>query len=134
MRQWCREQAGLGVKIRRSSHVELRQGGQESSAVVEAAVARDRRFQELVATVVHGPGVLPCEVREALIVGAPAPEGLAALASKVAEGGLAVTDLDVRRLLDSGHSEDAVFECVVAVAVAAGWARLRTVEQLLSMP
>jgi hypothetical protein len=96
-----------------------------------AAAGRDRRFEELVAAVVHGPGVLPPRVRESL-VGSAAPEGLAAFAAKVADGGLAVTDDDVAALLAAGYSEDAVFECVVAVAVAAARARLRIVERLLS--
>jgi hypothetical protein len=94
-----------------------------------AAAGRDRRFQELVAAVVHGPGVLPPRVRESLVGGA-APEGLTAFAAKVADGGLTVTDDDVAALLAAGYSEDAVFECVVAVAVAAASARLRIVERL----
>jgi putative intracellular protease/amidase len=39
-----------------------------------AAARRNRRFQELVAAVAHGPGVLPPRVRESL-VGAPHPRG-----------------------------------------------------------
>ncbi|MCD2192070.1 hypothetical protein LQ327_01520 [Actinomycetospora endophytica] len=100
-------------------------------AVLEAAARRDQRFREMVAVVAHGPGVLPPGVRESLIVGTAPPEGLAAFVAKVADGGLAVTDEDVTALLAAGYDEDAVFECVIAVAVAAGGARLRTVEKLL---
>lgn len=91
---------------------------------------RDRRFRELVAAVGDGPGVLPPEVRRALVAGDAPPEGWAAFAAKVADGALAVTDADVAALA-AAHGEDAVFECVVAVAVAAAGARLRTVEALL---
>ena len=102
------------------------------AALRDAAALRDRCFREVVAAVVHGPGALPPGVRESLVVGTAAPEGLATFAAKVAEGGLAVTDGDVAALLAAGYSEDAVFECVVAVSVAAGAVRLRIVEQLLA--
>ncbi|NMO93546.1 hypothetical protein [Actinomycetospora sp. TBRC 11914] len=99
-----------------------------------AAATRDRRFRELVAAVVHGAGVLPVAVRESLVVGTAPPDDLAGLVAKVAGGGLAVTDDDVATLRAAGYSEDAVFECVVAVAVAAGGSRLRAVERLLAEP
>jgi hypothetical protein len=108
-------------------------GGQdEPGDPREAAALRDRRFRELVAAVAHGPGVLPPGVRESLVVGTAPPEGLSDFVAKVADGGLAVTDEDVAALLAAGYTEDAVFECLVAVAVAAGGARLRTVERLLA--
>jgi len=102
--------------------------------LAQAAAARDRRFQDLVAAVLDGPGVLPHEVRKSLAVGgaAPVPEPLARLAAKVADGGLTVTDDDIAALLAAGSDEDAVFECVVAAAVAAGRVRLQTVERLLA--
>ncbi len=102
--------------------------------VTAAAALRDRRFKDLVAAVVHGPGVLPSTVRESLVVGSAPPAALADLAAKVAGGGLAVTDEDVAAVLGAGYGEDAVFECVVAAALAAGAARLRTVERLLAEP
>ena len=46
-------------------------------------------------------------------------------------GGVGVTDGHIRHLLLCGHSEDVVFECVVAAAVGAGVQRLHTVERLL---
>ncbi len=109
----------------------LPDGGPSPEALTEAAALRERRFREVVATIAHGLGVLPSGVRESLVVGAAPPEDLASFVAKVADGGLAVTDEDVAALLAAGYSEDAVFECVVAVSVAAGGGRLRTVERLL---
>jgi hypothetical protein len=97
----------------------------------DVAARRDRCFRDLVAAVVDGPGVLPPEVRAALVAGGAPPEAWAAFAAKVADGGLAVTDDDVAALA-AAHGEDAVFECVVAVAVGAGQVRLRAVEALLA--
>ena len=107
-----------------------RSGREETSPGPGVAALRDRRFRELVAAVVDGPGVLPAEVRAALVAGDAPPGDWAAFAAQVADGGLAVTDDDVAALA-AAHGEDAVFECVVAVAVAAGRARLRAVEALL---
>ena len=102
-----------------------------SPALREAGARRDERFRDLVAAVAHGVGDLPSEVRGALLAGEPPPPEWAAFVAAVAEGGLAVTDADVAELLAAGHGEDAVLECVVAVAVAAAAARLRAVEALL---
>jgi alkylhydroperoxidase family enzyme len=100
----------------------------------QPAATRDRRLEELIAAVVHGPGTLPSTTRRAILTGEPVPGDLARLVAKVADGGLAVTDDDVAALLAGGYGEDAVFECVVAAAVAAGVARLRAVERLLAEP
>lgn len=111
------------------SHIDA---GLSSEVLAEADALRGRRLRELMDAVTCSAGHLPREVRESLLVGgAAAPEGLAAFAAKVADGGLAVTDGDVAALLAAGYTDDAVFECVVTVAVAAGAARLRTVERLL---
>ena len=123
----------MGVNASPADQGGPRPGAEPSLAdLAEAAALRDRRFRELVATVTHGAGVLPSGVRESLVVGTEAPEGLAAFVAKVADGGLAVTDEDVAALLAAGYTQDAVFECVIAVAVAAGGTRLRTVERLLA--
>jgi hypothetical protein len=97
----------------------------------DLAALRERRLRDLVDAVKDGPGVLAPEVRAALVAGDAAPGPWAAFAAEVAEGGLAVTDDEVAALA-AEHGEDAVFECVVAVAVAAGRARLRAVEALLA--
>lgn len=102
-----------------------------SPARREAGARRDERFRDLEAAVAHGVGDLPSEVRGALVAGEEPPREWAAFAAAVAAGGLAVTDADVAALA-AAHGEDAVFECVVAVAVAAAAARLRAVEALLA--
>lgn len=53
------------------------------------------------------------------------------LIEAVRAGGLDVTDEMIQALLDAGHSEDAIFECVVAAAVSSGVQRVRAVEQSL---
>jgi hypothetical protein len=105
--------------------------GHEESPLSDLAALRDRRFRELLAAVADGPGVLAPKVRAALVAGDAAPGAWTAFAAKVADGGLAVTDDEVAALA-AEHGEDAVFECVVAVAVAAGRARLHAVEALLA--
>jgi alkylhydroperoxidase family enzyme len=52
------------------------------------------------------------------------PGSMDALVDKVARHAYKVTDRDVAALRDAGHSEDAIFEVVVAAAVGAGTARL----------
>jgi hypothetical protein len=47
-----------------------------------------------------------------------------ALVDKVARHAYEVTDHDVAELRSAGHSEDAIFEMIVAAAVGAGTARL----------
>ena len=51
-------------------------------------------------------------------------EPLATLMDKVALHAYKVTDTDVRAVVESGVSEDAAFELVVAASVGAGTARL----------
>jgi alkylhydroperoxidase family enzyme len=106
--------------------------GPSPDATATPGALRERCFRDLVAAVVHGPGVLPSGVRESLVVGTAPPGELAGFVAKVADGGLAVSDDDVAQLLRAGYDEDAVFECVVAVAVAAAASRLRTVKRLLA--
>lgn len=92
---------------------------------------RRRRLKELADGVSGEAGVLPCGLRRDLVDGKGIGGDLGALAELVAAGGLEVTDGHIRRLLVSGYSSDAVFECVVAAAVGAGLQRLRAVERLL---
>ncbi len=91
---------------------------------------RRRRLQALADGVSGEAGVLPRGLRRDLVEGKGIGGDLGALA-ELAAGGLEVTDEHVRRLLVSGYSADAVFECVVAAAVGAGLERLRAVERLL---
>lgn len=90
-----------------------------------------RWLNELADRVSSGAGVLPRGVRRGLVSGKGIAGDLGKLAALVAAGGLGVTDEHIQRLLASGYSEDAVFECVVAAAVGAGLERLRVVERVL---
>ncbi|MGH3693515.1 MAG: hypothetical protein ACRDRX_05875 [Pseudonocardiaceae bacterium] len=90
-----------------------------------------RRLRELADRVSGEAGVLPGDLRRDLVDGKGIGGDLGALAELVAAGGLEVTDEHIRRLLVSGYSADAVFECVVATAVGAGLKRLHAVERLL---
>lgn len=92
---------------------------------------RRRRLTELAAGVGGDAGVLPGGLRRDLVNGQGIAGDLGVLAGLVAAGGHEVTDEHIRRLLGSGHSADAVFECVVAAAAGAGLQRLRAVERLL---
>ncbi len=53
-----------------------------------------------------------------------APEGFDRYLDKVRRHAYRVTDEDIQALKDAGHSEDAIFEQTVAVAIAAGLERL----------
>lgn len=90
-----------------------------------------RWLNDLADRVSGDAGVLPRDVRLDLVGGKGMAGDLGELAALVEIGGLGVTDEYIQRLLASGHSEDAVFECVVAAAVGAGSKRLRAVERLL---
>jgi hypothetical protein len=99
--------------------------------VGKMAGLRRRLLKELADGVGRDAGVLPGGLRRDLVNGQGIVGDLGQLAELVAAGGLGVTDEHIRRLLVSGHSADAVFECVVAAAVGAGLARLRAVERLV---
>ena len=53
-----------------------------------------------------------------------APDDFDRYLDKVRRHAYKVTDEDVQALKDAGHSEDAIFEQTVAVAIAAGLERL----------
>jgi len=63
-------------------------------------------------------------LREAARPGREAPADFARYLDKVRRNAYKVTDEDVQALKDAGHSEDAIFEQTVSVAVAAGLERL----------
>jgi alkylhydroperoxidase family enzyme len=80
------------------------------------------------------PGALSRTVREAIFGrsarfggasgdGEP-PAELAAFVEKMARHAYEVDDADIAALRRAGHSEDAIFEAMVAAAVGAGIARL----------
>ncbi|HEX8934743.1 MAG TPA: hypothetical protein VF788_11250 [Pseudonocardiaceae bacterium] len=105
--------------------------GSDQVGVGKMVNLRRRRLEELADGVGGDAGVLPGGVRRDLVNGQGIVGDLGVLAELVAAGGGAVTDEQIRRLLVSGHSADAVFECVVAAAAGAGLERLRAVERLL---
>jgi len=64
------------------------------------------------------------ELRAVLESTAPAPDDMGPYLEKVHERAYDVTDGDVERLLDAGHSEDEIFEQTVAAAIGEGLRRL----------
>jgi AmiR/NasT family two-component response regulator len=92
-------------------------------------------YRELVEAVLTEPGFADTTLRRGAfdraveLASADAPPGrfdepLATLVDKVARHAYKVTDTDVRAVVESGLSEDAAFEVVVAASVGAGTARL----------
>ncbi|HZM76116.1 MAG TPA: hypothetical protein VFC19_10335 [Candidatus Limnocylindrales bacterium] len=69
--------------------------------------------------------------RVAATASRPIDPALEPLAEAVRAGGHGVTDELVQGLLDAGHTEDEIFECVVAAAVSVGAARVAAVSALL---
>lgn len=85
-------------------------------------------WSDYVEHIASAPGHLDPSVRRALVEGGPGvPADLAAFADKVAESSWRVTDSDVAGLVDAGHSEDEIFEVIVAAATRAGHRRWRAV-------
>ncbi|HEX6681741.1 MAG TPA: hypothetical protein VF062_03060 [Candidatus Limnocylindrales bacterium] len=78
---------------------------------------------------VDTPGAELARVQAAVRM--PTDPAFAPLAAAVRTGGRDVTDQMIQALLDAGHTEDDIFECIVAAAVGAGVERVRSVEQLL---
>ena len=95
-------------------------------------------FERLRDSVLRSPGACAPGLRAAVEAHA-AGRGADALPPVVAElvetirlHAYKVRDEDVRALLDSGYSEDAVFEIVVAAAVGAGAMRFERAREELS--
>jgi len=87
----------------------------------------DALIERLFETVLTASGDTPPEWRRAAAAAGASPSALpgdlAAYAGKVASAADTVTSDDIERLLEGGHSEDAVFE--VTLSAALGAARLR---------
>jgi hypothetical protein len=64
------------------------------------------------------------ELRAVVERTAPAPDDMGPYLEKVHERAYDVSDADVQRLLDAGHSQDEVFEQTVAAAIGEGLRRL----------
>jgi alkylhydroperoxidase family enzyme len=109
--------------------------------MTDSSIGGDR-FVGLVArvreSVLEGPGVTTPDLRQAVEERAAAMSGrtgesgdssplsadLAEFADKVAGGAWRITDEEVAALLQSGYSEDEVFEVSVSAALGAASARL----------
>jgi alkylhydroperoxidase/carboxymuconolactone decarboxylase family protein YurZ len=69
-------------------------------------------------------GDLDTTTRRELLAGKPIAGKLGSFAIKVAQNATTITDAHVQALIDSGCSEDSIFECVLAAATGAGLERL----------
>ena len=112
--------------------------GDHSNGLQEPAMGtmHDRRGRygayttRLVDGVLTQPGHTPPELRRAVLArasGAPredVPPALAAYVDKVARHAYKVTDEDLGRLQQAGHSDDALFEVTVSAALGAALGRL----------
>ena len=68
---------------------------------------------------------MPLEVREDLLAGRAMTGTLGAFAIKVAQNPTSIGTEHVHALKRAGHSEDAIFECIVAAALGAALERLQ---------
>jgi alkylhydroperoxidase family enzyme len=84
----------------------------------------------LVDAVLTQPGHTPPELRRAIVArvsgkgGGEVPGALASYVDKVARHAYKVTDDDLARLQQAGHSDDALFEVTVSAALGAALGRL----------
>jgi alkylhydroperoxidase family enzyme len=69
--------------------------------------------------VLDAPATTDTALRQAAAAGDPLPEPWQAYAAKVRDESHRVTDADIVRLKDAGHTEDAIFEITVAATVGA---------------
>lgn len=85
---------------------------------------RHRTLFEVLRATIFGPhGRLDAHVRRAAATGGDLPEDLASFARRVRDEASTLTDEDVERLRASGHTDDAVFETVLAAAIGAATVR-----------
>ncbi len=88
-------------------------------------------WNALEASVLRGPGELPQDVRAAASRGSHSDADAQALLQLLHEDAAAIGDGHVRALVEAGWSDDAVLELVIAGAVGAGLATVRTAEAAL---
>jgi alkylhydroperoxidase family enzyme len=69
--------------------------------------------------VLHAPATTDTALRQAAAAGDPLPEPWQVYTAKVRDESHKVTDADIDRLTDAGHTEDTIFEITVAAAVGA---------------
>ena len=95
----------------------------------------EQEFDDALATlferVVTLPGSTDVGTRLALASGTPVEEPLQGFALKIDTHAHRITDDDFRHVQAQGHSDDAVFEYVVAASLGAGVSRWRDALQAL---
>lgn len=72
--------------------------------------------------------------RRAILDGQPPAGALGSFATKVAHNAARITDEHIKALKDAGHSDDAIFEVIIAASVGAGLERLERGLALLGRP
>jgi hypothetical protein len=90
-----------------------------------------RHLADLVKAIADGEGKLDPSLRRKLLEGKTQMSSLGAFAGKVQENATSITDEHIEALRVAGHSEDEIFECIVAAAVGAGIQRVQRVLDLL---
>ena len=129
---------GPGVRDEQRHPLDGHERGDHSSGLRKPAMGTmdDRRGRyatytaRLVDAALTPPGHTPPALRRAVLArasGAPGedvPPALAAYVDKVARHAYKVTDEDLGRLQQAGHSDDALFEVTVSAALGAALGRL----------
>lgn len=99
--------------------------------------------EEMVQSVLHGPGDADLEIRQAVFQHAmsylgfphedqPLPKNISPYIDKVIRQASEITDQDIKDLLAEGWSEAEIFEITVSAAVASGYGRLKIAWAALS--
>ena len=83
-----------------------------------------KQLAALLRAVLHSPGATEPSVRQAIFRGAPQDGPLGAYVALIRGQSYRISDEDVQRLLESGMSQDTVFELTVVAALGAAAERL----------
>jgi hypothetical protein len=84
----------------------------------------DDEVYDLIKTVLESPGVTENTVRKELFSNKNIPESLTKYAGKIRNESYRISDYDIKELLASGYSEDAIFEITVSTSLGAASERL----------
>jgi alkylhydroperoxidase/carboxymuconolactone decarboxylase family protein YurZ len=82
-------------------------------------------MNDWIAGVTQSDGHLARQVRQDLVAAKTMSGALGSFAIKVAQNAASINDEHIQALIRAGHSEDAIFECILAAALGAGMERLR---------
>jgi alkylhydroperoxidase family enzyme len=83
----------------------------------------ETKLHDLERRLLHQPGALDTEIRQAAAAGQDVPDAVAGYVDKVRRHAYEVADHDIEQLREAGYSEDQIFELTIAAAYGA--ARLR---------